>query len=97
MEIINKDATFFVDSRGALDSLNSKSPVFGHIVDECRLIIHRLRGQGRSITFVWIPSHVGITFNEAVDDIAKAAAMKGNVGIKCVMTLRQTRNKIKRV
>ncbi|XP_069983766.1 uncharacterized protein [Penaeus vannamei] len=76
IEIINKDSYFFVDSRGTLDSLNSKNPVFDHIVGECRLIAHRLRGQGRVIAFVWIPSHVGVTFNEAVDEIIKGATRK---------------------
>lgn len=96
IEIINKDSYFFVDSRGALDSLNSKNPVFDHIVGECRLIAHRLRGQGRVIAFVWIPSHVGVTFNEAVDEIAKGATRKHEVDIHCMRTLKQAKSNIKR-
>lgn len=96
IEIINKDSYFFVDSRGALDSLNSKNPVFDHIVGECRLIAHRLRGQGRVIAFVWIPSHVDVTFNEAVDEIAKGTTRKHEVDIQCMRTLKQAKSNIKR-
>ncbi|XP_069987694.1 uncharacterized protein [Penaeus vannamei] len=97
IEIINKDSYFFVDSRGALDSLNSKNPVFGHIVGECRLIAHRLQSQGHVIAFVWIPSHVGVTFNEAVDEIAKGATRKHEVDIHCMRTFKQAKSNIKRI
>jgi ribonuclease HI len=35
--------------------------------------VHYLLSDGRNITFMWLPSHVGLAGNVAVDAAAKAA------------------------
>lgn len=42
------------------------------------------------------PSHVGVTFNQAVDDIVKGATRKHEVDIQCMRTLKQAKSNIKR-
>lgn len=75
----------------------SKGPMFEHIANECRLIAHRLRGQGRVITFVWILSLISITHNEAVDEVGKETVVKCEVNSKRIQSLTQARGNIKTI
>lgn len=49
------------------------------------------------IIFAWISSHVGVTFNKAVDEITKGATRKQEMDIKCRRTLKQARSNIKMI
>ena len=51
----HKDVHIFVDSRPALESLTSRSPVYEDLVAQCRSLMKE-----QQIKFYWIPSHVGI-------------------------------------
>ncbi|XP_069159087.1 uncharacterized protein [Procambarus clarkii] len=92
-----KNACFFIDSRGALESLNSRRPVYQNIVIECRENVKKLEKTGYKVRFMWIPSHVGILLNEVVDDIAKRATEKTLVDVVCQLTLKQIKTRIKMI
>lgn len=86
----------FSDSQGALESLNSRQPVYKTLVLQCKEIINDLYNEGRLVKFMWIPSHVGIFYNERVDAIAKAATQKSSIDEVCYLTLRQLKTKMRK-
>lgn len=57
------DTYLYLDSRGALDSLKNQRTVFEEIVSDCRNIVQNMEQTGRSVSFMWVPPHVGITLN----------------------------------
>ena len=86
---------FYVDSRGALESLNSKNPVFNDLVVQCKNIILELSNKGRNIRFSWLPSHVGLEANKRADKVAKEATRKDTIDIECDKTLKQIKTEIR--
>ncbi|KAG0693246.1 hypothetical protein GWK47_027572 [Chionoecetes opilio] len=58
-------------------------------------ILQGIERTGRSVTFIWVPSHVGITLNERVDDIAKQATCRDSVDIQGTFVLRQVKTQIR--
>ena len=89
------DVYFFIDSRAATESLSSRNPVLQNIATQCTNIITELDRGGRRLTFMWLPSHVGIIDNERVDETARKATMKEQVDIVCDVTVRQIKTKIR--
>ena len=58
------------------ESLNSTdSKVRSDIIYEIKHLVHCLLIKGTGVTFCWIPSHCGTTFNEWVDRAAKRGAI----------------------
>ena len=53
----------------SIENRNLKNPLILEIVER----LHQLQNLGHSITFVWVPSHIGIAGNTAADATAKAA------------------------
>ena len=66
MALLN--SLFYVDSKAVLCSLNSTDSTV-------RSGIHCLLIKDAGVTFCWIPSHCGLTFNEWVDRAAKRGAV----------------------
>ena len=63
---------FCVDSNAVLYSLNSTdSKMRSDIVYEIKHLVQCLLLKGIGITFCWIPSHFGLTFNEWADSAAE--------------------------
>ena len=91
----NKNVYVFVDSRVALDSLNSGSPVYQGLTAHCKNMIHAIESTGHTVQFYWVPSHAGIAYNDRVDQIAKRATEKENIEISCSLSLHQIRSIIK--
>ncbi|KAG0718886.1 hypothetical protein GWK47_051610 [Chionoecetes opilio] len=89
------DTYLYVDSRGALKFFRSPHPVYEEIVNECMGILQGIEGTGISVTFIWVPSHVGITLNERVDDIAKQATFRDSVDIQGTLSMRQVKTQIR--
>ncbi|KAG0725035.1 hypothetical protein GWK47_039389 [Chionoecetes opilio] len=89
------DTYLYVDNRGALESLRSTHPVFEEIVTECMGILQGIERTGRSVTFIWVPSHAGITLNEKVDDIAKKATRRDTLDIQGTLSMRQIKTQIR--
>ncbi|XP_072144402.1 uncharacterized protein [Dermacentor andersoni] len=65
-------AAILTDSRPALQQLllEERAPLLAHRV-ACRL--HALQQRGFDLRLQWVPSHVGVTGNEAVDKLARRA------------------------
>ena len=63
------------DSKSALQALN-KMKVNIPLVSKSLKLLQELRARQVDITFVWVPSHVGIGGNEAADREAKKALQK---------------------
>jgi ribonuclease HI len=63
------------DSKSALQALN-RMKVDIPLVSKCLKLLWGLRTGATDITFVWVPSHVGIWGNEAADREAKKALNK---------------------
>ena len=91
----NKDIYIFVDSRGALESLNSSKPIYQKLSIVCKNIIHSIKTSGSEVKLYWVPSHVGIRCNERVDMIAKKATEKCIIDIHCALSMRQVRSLIR--
>lgn len=89
-----KDVYFFVDSRSALESLNSHNPLHLEAVVECRKLVAVIRSRGVRARFMWIPSHVGLRHNERVDRMAKEATLREDIEVRCALSLRQVRSMI---
>jgi len=67
----SKDYVVFLDSLSSLQAIESckvKNPLILKILKDHNQLIH----SAKSITFCWIPSHVGIRGNEDADIAAKA-------------------------
>ena len=92
----NGNAHFFIDSRSAVESLTSRRPVCEETVTNCKTVIRKIRKQNRSVTFIWIPSHVGVRHNDRADRLAKSGAEKDTVDLTCTLTLKQLKTNIRR-
>ena len=67
-------AAIFTDSLSAVHALMSAQVSHSRLVSKTAEKLHRLHQEGRCVTIVWIPSHVGIDGNERADIAAKQAA-----------------------
>ena len=57
----------------SLNSTDSKDE--SDIIYEIKHLVHCLNITGTVVTFCWIPSHCGLTFNERADRAAKREAI----------------------
>ena len=87
----DKDVRIFVDSRAALESLNSRRPEYAEIVSLCKALLKKINA-----TFYWIPSHVGIPQNERADVLAKSGAEKDEIDVICHLSIRQIRSVVRK-
>jgi ribonuclease HI len=67
----SEGVNFFVDCMGALQALDSDTPVV-ELVRECFGALNRL-AERREVTLYWVPAHRGYEGNERVDVLAKEA------------------------
>lgn len=63
------------DSQSALHALSSPRPVCSHIVQDILCQLAYAHDASLVISFVWMPSHIGLAGNDAADGLAKAAFM----------------------
>ena len=76
----------YSDSQSALMALNSDSDSF--LVAEIRYLYYIYRNRGSLVSFVWIPSHIGIGGNENADKIAKSALKHKSIDVKVPLSLK---------
>jgi hypothetical protein len=60
-----------VDSKSGIQTLASNKQATIQTVKEARKTIKLLNRQGKTVSFQWVPSHVGIHGNETTDLLAK--------------------------
>jgi ribonuclease HI len=66
-----KNAVLLVDSKSAIQTIASNKQATTQMVHKIRRTVKLLNKQGKTIAFLWIPSHVGIHGNETADLLAK--------------------------
>lgn len=74
----NRSCVIYSDSRSALQAIQKLGSSIPLVGDICELV-DRLVHQRISVSFCWIPSHIGIVGNELADAAAKRAASQGAV------------------
>ena len=79
----HKEFVIYSDSRSALDSLNQYNS-FHPLIQKAQQWLFRLSCRHKSISFCWVPAHVGILGNEKADQEAKYAATFNNITRKKV-------------
>ena len=68
-----------VDSKSVLLSLqNWKCNVRKDLLYDIRFLVHCLRRRGISVIFCWVPSHLGLYWNEISDKLAKEGSSKSD-------------------
>ncbi|XP_077497475.1 uncharacterized protein LOC144108069 [Amblyomma americanum] len=70
-------AVILTDSRAALQLLRQHQPR-QHTVANLKARLMAIQDAGRPVSLQWLPSHVGITGNEAADQLAGAAHTNGS-------------------
>ena len=71
------------DSKSALQALKNSSPTENrHLLTHIHSILHTLQEEGIHLSFIWIPSHIGIHGNEKADTIAKEAARRPTIDVE---------------
>ncbi|KAK8781510.1 hypothetical protein V5799_017149 [Amblyomma americanum] len=70
-------AVILTDSRAALQLLRQHQPI-QHTVGDLKARLMAIQDAGRPVSLQWLPSHVGITGNEAADQLAGAAHTNGS-------------------
>ena len=68
-------AVIVCDSKPALQSLSSVRPAHSPVVLRILSFLSLLRHPDLTVLFVWVPSHVGLRYNEVVDRLAKEACL----------------------
>ena len=61
------------DSKSALQALTSAKPKCRHVVHRILSFLALIKDRGLKVKFLWIPSHIGISHSDTVDNMAKAA------------------------
>lgn len=73
-------AVIYTDSMSVLESLKSDkkfSPNINTYILDIYLLLCKLHKEGVSVNFIWVKAHVGIIYNEQVDELAKISALSG--------------------
>ena len=78
-----KSFVIYSDSKSALESLNNYNPSHP-LVQKAQEWLVRISCQHKSVSFCWIPAHVGILGNERADRKAKIACNQREINVKAV-------------
>ncbi|XP_014228166.1 uncharacterized protein LOC106653279 [Trichogramma pretiosum] len=86
-----REAVIYTDSLNALTAIDNYSPIkktdTSYIILDVISLLSLAKNKGIKIRLTWIPAHVKITHNEAVDTLAKEAA---NTGTQLLFDLHHT-------
>lgn len=87
----------FTDSYSSLLALKNsananKSPLVASTLE----LIHKIMHEGKEVTVIWVPSHVGIDGNEAADRLAKSAIKHPEVELDIPRELTDFKRAIKK-
>ena len=90
-----KDVYVLVDSRSSLEALQSRR-YDNDIISACKQVIIEIQEKNFQVRFIWIPSHVGIHFNEVADDLAKRAAKQPNIDTEGFISMKMIKSEMRR-
>jgi len=92
------EIVIFCDSMAAIQQLQSRhlDPLNPLVYDTLKLFHHLLVNKNISVTIYWIPSHIGIKYNELVDRTANEWSNKTNITLNLPVTVGQIKAGIKR-
>ena len=74
VKLKGENFVIFSDSRSALQILESFNPNHPLVVEILEWILV-IKHSGKSVSFCWVPAHVGIQGNEKADNLAKEASL----------------------
>ncbi|XP_045119171.1 uncharacterized protein LOC123509096 [Portunus trituberculatus] len=86
------DGVIVCDSKSALHALSSPRPAYDHVVRDILCRLATARDSALVVSFLWVPSHVGLTANDTVDGLAKAACGLPLPAVRAAPSLRCYRN-----
>ena len=92
---LGKPVYLFVDSQSALYELKSSSPVDCDIVNLCLELLRQFQRLNLQVHFTWVPSHVGIHFNELADRLARDATLEPSGSSGAEYTYSYVKNRIR--
>ena len=84
------------DSMSALQSLSSKTPEYSILANRAQRLLLKLQKKGTVVSFLWVPSHIGLLGNERADIEASRATEKENIDYNFGPSLTQLRQFIYR-
>ncbi|XP_031341008.1 uncharacterized protein LOC116169121 [Photinus pyralis] len=70
---VNNNFLILSDSKSALQSIKNLYPTNSYVKD-IHKILYKIQELNKNVTFIWIPSHIGILGNEEADAKAKEAS-----------------------
>ncbi|KAK7084013.1 hypothetical protein SK128_028444 [Halocaridina rubra] len=80
------------DSQSALQALSSPRPICGHAVGNILCRLAAAWDASLVVSFVWTPSHIGLTGNDTAERLAKAAYILDGHAVDAEPSLRCLRN-----
>jgi len=85
---INHDINIFSDSYSSLQEIAAgKSNRGPNLLMEVEGLVNKYN---RSVTFIWLPSHIGIKENESADSLANLATANCNIDLAVRLELSET-------
>jgi len=94
---VNCGIVIFCDSMSALQTLQSQPSTLDPLTyDIVRLALYLTVNRKISISMHWIPSHIGLEYNEKVDDWAKQGTLKDTIDFVIPATVGQIKSTLKR-
>jgi ribonuclease HI len=95
---VNRGIVIFCDSMSALQTLQSQPSTLDPLTyDIIRLALYLKVNRKISISMHWIPSHIGLEYNEKVDDWAKKGTLKDTIDFVIPATVGQIKSTLKRI
>ena len=93
-----QNSVIFSDCLDVINSLILATPKTSpHLIQRIRETIHKLQQRNNiRITVVWIPGHIGIPSNEAVDKEADAATRNDDVEIPLPVSMKEVKENVQR-
>lgn len=92
----NHNVLIHTDSMAAITSLHAQHCENSQLLDGIITTAAAIQDMGRLVTVNWIPSHVGISGNEAADALAQQGAQALEVQFHVPYTLRQLKGRLQR-
>jgi ribonuclease HI len=94
MEVQPLRVIIFSDSLSALTALDQVDSNLSSLDMEILVNLREILSLGIDIRFAWVPSHIGLSGNEKVDKLAKAA-LKEDITVQVDLSLSEARSIIK--